>query len=196
MTPWPDDAGLRRTATVQEEAHQPDGQRPGLPGLELHFPTGVDLPEGLHRQPAEPLLRDHELGAVPPPPGEGEAPRGQGQLHPLSGWSQLLPVHPADHHGHLPDVLLPPHRRPGLERHLYAADLGDVRTAGPEHAQMGRPPHGGLGVPAHGAGLLPRRLQGPAGVQLGHRRHPADPDACCSRSPATCCRGTSWPCGR
>ena len=33
----------------------------GLPGVELHLPTGVDLPEGLHRQPAEPVLRDHEL---------------------------------------------------------------------------------------------------------------------------------------
>ena len=47
------------------------------------FRPGLDLPQGLHRQPPEPVLRDHELGAVPPAPGEGEAPRGQGQLHAL-----------------------------------------------------------------------------------------------------------------
>ena len=35
----------------------------------------------------------------------------------------------------------------------------------------------------------------PARVQLGHRRHPAHRSPCCSRSPATCCPGTSWRCG-
>jgi quinol-cytochrome oxidoreductase complex cytochrome b subunit len=39
--------------------------------------------------------------------------------------------------------------------------------------RWGRPPHGAVGVPAHGARLLPRRLQGAARVQLGHRRRPA-----------------------
>ena len=77
-----------------------------------------------------------------------------------------------------------------------AADRGDVRLARAEHAPMGRAPHGALRVPAHGARLLPRRLQAAPGVQLGDRRDPADSSPCCCRSPATCCRGTSWRCGR
>ena len=92
-----------------------DGIGAGQPGLELDLPAGLDLPQGLHRQPPQPLLRDHELGAVPPAPGEGEAPRGEGQLHAVPRRAQLLPLHPADGHRHLPDVLLParPPRRPG-----------------------------------------------------------------------------------
>src|SRR3546814_12856253 len=30
------------------------------------LPTRLDLPQRLHRQPPQPLLRHHELGAVPP----------------------------------------------------------------------------------------------------------------------------------
>ena len=124
--------------------------------------------------------------AVPPAPGEGEAPRGQGQLHALPRRAELLPLHPADGHRHLPDVLLPADRGPGLERHLHAADLGDLRPAGAEHAPMGRPPHGAVGVPAHGPRLLPRRLQAAPGVQLGDRRDPAHahPAALLHRLPA------------
>jgi hypothetical protein len=38
----------------------------------------------------------------------------------LPRWSQLLPVHPADGHRHLPDVLLPAdrRRRPGLDIYM------------------------------------------------------------------------------
>ena len=43
-----------------------------------------------------------------------------------------------------------PDHRAGLERHLHAADVGDVRPAGAQHAPMGRAPHGAVGVPAHG----------------------------------------------
>ena len=112
------------------------------------------------------------------------------------GGPQLLPVHPADRHRHLPDVLLPADRGAGLGRHLLPADGGGVRPAGAEHAPMGGPPHGAVGVPAHGAGLLPRGLQATPGVQLGHRRRAADADpaALLHRLPAA--RGTSWPCGR
>ncbi len=53
--------------TMQSEAPSPArapveaGRRdPGQPGLELDLPAGLDLPEGLHRQPPEPVLRDHE----------------------------------------------------------------------------------------------------------------------------------------
>src|SRR5690606_37832357 len=89
-------------------------------GLELDLPARVDLPEGLHRQPPEPVLRDHEQRPLPPPPGEGEEARGEGQLHALPGRAELLPVHPADGHRHLPDVLLPADRGAGLGRHLHA----------------------------------------------------------------------------
>jgi quinol-cytochrome oxidoreductase complex cytochrome b subunit len=46
-------------------------------------------------------------------------------------------------------------------------------TAGAQHAPMGGAPDGAHRVPAHGPGLLPRRLQAAAGVQLGDRRDPA-----------------------
>lgn len=94
--------------------------------------------------------RDHELGALPPPPGEGEAPCGQGELHALPRWAELLPLHPAHGHGHLPDVLLPPDGHQRLGRHLRPADLGDAPPPGAQHASMGRPPHGAVGVPPHG----------------------------------------------
>ena len=101
------------------------------------FRPGLDLPEGLHRQPPEPVLRDHELGAVPPAPGEGEAPRGEGELHALPRRAELLPLHPAHGHRHLPDVLLPADRGAGVGRHLHAADVGHLRPARAEHAPMG-----------------------------------------------------------
>ncbi len=113
--------------------------RSGLSGLELDLPAGFGVPQGLHRQPPEPLLRDHEQRALPPAPGEGEAPRGQGELHAVPRRAQLLPVHPAHGHRHLLDVLLPAHRGAGLERHLHPADLGDLRPAGAQHAPMGAP---------------------------------------------------------
>jgi hypothetical protein len=57
---------------------------------------------------------------------------------------------------------------------------------GAQHAPVGRPRDGLHRVPAHGAGLLPRRLQAAARVQLGRRRHPAaaDPAAVLHRLPA------------
>ena len=60
-----------------------------------------------------------------------------------------------------------------LDMQNIQADV-DVREPGPQHAQMGCAPDGVHGVPAHGAGLLPRRLQAAARVQLGRRRDPAD----------------------
>ena len=44
-----------------------------------------------------------------------------------------------------------------------------VRAPDPQHPPLGRAPHGVLRVPAHDAGLLPRRLQAAARVQLGRR---------------------------
>ncbi|CAA9223743.1 MAG: Menaquinone-cytochrome c reductase, cytochrome B subunit, partial [uncultured Acidimicrobiales bacterium] len=161
--------------TPRRAREQAGRDRPGLPGVELDLPARFDLPQGLHGQPEEPLVRDHELGAVPPAPGEGEAPCGEGELHALPRWDELLPVHPAHGHGHLPDVLLPSDRRTGVGRHLHAADLGDLRAPRTEHAPLGGPPHGARGVPAHGPRLLPRGLQGAPGVQLGDRRHPPHP---------------------
>ena len=40
-----------------------------------------------------------------------------------------------------------------------------------------------------------RRAGAAARVELGHRRRDAAPARCSCRSPATCCRGTSWPSG-
>ena len=84
-----------------------------------------------------------------------------------------------------------PTAAPAWDDVQHARDRGDVRLARAQHAPMGRAPHGALRLPAHGARLLPRRLQAAARVQLGDRRHPAARSRCCSRSPATCCRGTS-----
>ena len=58
-----------------------------------------------------------------------------------------------------------------------------------------RPPDGVLRVPAHDAGLLPRRLQAAARVQLGRRRRAPVPDHHAVASRATSCRGTRSPTG-
>jgi ferredoxin len=52
--PWPRPS---TTSPTPERSGQAERARPGLPGLELDLPAGFDLPEGLHRQPAEPSLR-------------------------------------------------------------------------------------------------------------------------------------------
>ena len=65
----------RRKVPSQHEARR---EGPRLAGVDLDLPARLDLPPGLHRQPPEPLLRDHEQRAVPPSPGEGEAARGEG----------------------------------------------------------------------------------------------------------------------
>ena len=53
---------------------------------------------------------------------------------------------------------------------LEIQSRGHVRAADPEHPSVGRPPDGVLRLPPHDAGLLPRRLQAAARVQLGGRR--------------------------
>ena len=107
-TQWPRPSTSKPSADRARSAlTKIDGRRAGSQAWSSHLPARVDLPQGLHRQPAQPLLRDHELGAVPPAPGEGEAPRGEGQLHALPRRALLLPVHPAHGHRHLLDVLLP-----------------------------------------------------------------------------------------
>ena len=58
----------------------------------------------------------------------------------------------------------------GLLRHPAHPGGGAVRAADPQHPPLGRAPDGVLRVPAHDAGLLPRRLQAAARVQLGRRR--------------------------
>ncbi len=81
---WPRHDGRQEPRRAgRQKVWRAHRQGAGQPGLELDLPARLDLPEGLHRQPPEPVLRDHELGAVPPAPGEGEAPRGEGQLHAL-----------------------------------------------------------------------------------------------------------------
>src|SRR5690606_38104105 len=60
----------------QRRRRQEDGRRPRqdrrddsrLPGLELDLPSELGVPPRLHRQPPEPLVRDQEQRAVPPPP--------------------------------------------------------------------------------------------------------------------------------
>ncbi len=178
----------RREAPPDRQAADGEaaGHRAGIAGVELDLPARFHLPQGLHRQPSQPVLRDHELGALPPAPGEGEAARGEGELHALPRWSVVLPLHPAHRHRHLPDVLLPADGDERVERHLHAAHRGHLRIARAQHAPMGRAPHGADRLPAHGARLLPRRLQTAARVQLDHRRRAADahPPALVHRLPA------------
>src|SRR6266542_3628362 len=146
------------------------GADPGVAGVEVDLPAWGRLPRHL----PGPRAGHDEQRAVPPAPGEGEAARPQADLHLLPGRALVLPVHPAHDHRDLPDVLLPPDRRSRsgarLQRHAVAVDHGVLRPAHAKHAPMGRPPDGLHGVPAHGPGLLPRRLQAAARVQLGGRR--------------------------
>ena len=83
------------------------GPRPRDRGLEVDLPAGLDLPQGLQGHLARPRARDDEQRPVPPAPREDEAARAEADLHVLPGRSVVLPVHPADDHRHLPDVLLP-----------------------------------------------------------------------------------------
>ena len=82
------------------------------------------------------------------------------------------------------------------------ADMQGIRTIGvlrrlrAEPPSMGRAPDGLQRDAAHGAGLLHRRLQAAAGVQLGRRRGPAVPHARPVVHRATCCPGTSSRSGR
>ncbi len=75
-----------------------------------------------------------------------------------------------------------------LERHLRHADA--------KYASLGRARHGDRRLPAHGPGLL-------TPARTSRRASSTGSSACCcwsrpscSRSPATCCRGTSSPSGR
>ena len=70
-------------STPGADAQSSDDRCQGSQAWNSIFRPGLDLPEGLHRQPPQPVVRDHELGAVPPAPGQGEASRGEGELHAL-----------------------------------------------------------------------------------------------------------------
>ena len=65
----------------------------------------------------------------------------------------------------------------GVHRHAEHPHDGVLRRPGAQPAPMGRAPDGLLGDAAHGAGVLHRRVQAAAGVQLGRRRDPAVPHA-------------------
>ena len=69
-----------------------------------------------------------------------------------------------------------PSPRAGVHQHPADPSRGALRAADPEHPPLGRAPDGVLRLPAHDAGLLPRRLQAAARVQLGRRRGAAPPD--------------------
>src|SRR6266545_7257676 len=165
-----------RGAAAREGPRDRGPKGPRLAGVDVHLPARVGVPSRLHGQPPEPFLREHEQRAVPPSPGEGEAARGEGLLHALPGWPLVLPLHTADHHRHLLDVLLPPDGGVGVGHGADARDGRDVRLDRAEHAPVGSPPHGAHGVPAHEPRLLPRGLQVATRVQLGHRRDPAHAD--------------------
>ena len=158
---WPRE---RQRQGAQGRPGAREGRRDGprLAGLDRDLPTGFCLPSGLHRQPPEPLLRDHEQRAVPPSSGEGEAAHGEGVVHAVPGRAVLLPVHPAHGHRHLLDVLLPADGRVGVADGADARDRGHVRVAGAQHASVGGAPDGAHRLPPHGARLLPRCLQGAA----------------------------------
>ena len=63
-----------------------------------------------------------------------------------------------------------PSANSGLHRHPAHPVGGAVRAADAQHPPLGRAPDGVLRLPAHDAGLLSRRLQAAARVQLGGRR--------------------------
>ena len=75
--------GRRHRREGRPGAREDRREGPRLAGVDLDLPARLDLPAGLHRQPPQPLLRDHEQRAVPPSPGEGEAARGEGVSYTL-----------------------------------------------------------------------------------------------------------------
>ncbi len=153
-----EDLGTRAVATgrrrrpLRASCSRVNEKMKGSQAWKLDLPSRLLLPEGLHGQPPEPVLRDHEQRGVPPSPGEGEAARREGLLHPLPGWVVLLPVHPADGHRHLPDVLLPAH---GGGAWNDIRTLETAVTFGSLVRNMhrwGAAPHGALRLPAHEPG--------------------------------------------
>ena len=156
------------------------------------FRPGLGVPPRLHRQPPQPLLRDHEQRAVPPSPGEGEAARGEGVVHALPRRALLLPVHPAHRHRHLPDVLLP---ADGGRRVADRATLETAVTFGSLVRNMHRWAAHLMVLTVflhmsrvfyHGAYKAPREFNWVIGVDAAH----AHPAALVHRLPAA--RGTSW----
>ena len=146
------------------------------------------------RTAPEPVLRDHEQRAVPPPPGEGEAARGQGELHACLGglsfflfilltvtgiflmffyrpdsasaWNDIQSLHTSVTFG----LLVRNMHRWGAHLMVLSVFLHMARSS--TTVPTSRP-----------------------GVQLGDRRDPAHahPAALVHRLPAP---GTSWPSGR
>ena len=71
-----------------------------------------------------------------------------------------------------------------------------LRVAHPERPPLGGEPDDPVRRPAPAAGLLPGRLQVPAGADLDRRASVCSGSRWSSASPATCSRGTSEPTGR
>ena len=182
--------------TMGDRVKKVDRQRAGQPGVEPIFRPGSIFRKGYTDSPRNRSLRDHELGAVPPAPGQGEAPRGEGQLHAVPRRPELLPLHPAHRHRHLPDVLLParPRARPGTTSTTCRprSRSGCSCATCTDGARTSWCCRCSCTWPASSTTAPTSRPR----VQLGDRRRSCSRSPCCCRSPATCCRGTSWRCGR
>ncbi|MEZ5373567.1 MAG: hypothetical protein R2704_12695 [Microthrixaceae bacterium] len=122
--------------------------------MELHLPTGVHLPEGLFGQPEKPQLCGDELGALPPPPGEGEASRVKvSYTLCLGGLSFFLFILLT-----VTGIFLMFFYRPTAAQAW--GDIYQLQTSVTfgllvrNMHRWGAAPHGAVGVPAHGPGSI------------------------------------------
>src|SRR5439155_2065651 len=113
-----------------------------------------------------------------PPPSSDPNPQDTRKDHPhlLPGRPELLPLPRPDRNRRAPDVLLRTLCRPRLYRHQLSGNQRALWRPDAEHASVDGPRHGPDGALAYDAGVLYGRLQTAAGVQLGGRRDPPDPD--------------------
>ncbi len=147
------------------------GELPGA-GRPEHPPErrlALGVPPAVPQRRAVAGVRGDEQRLPAPPPGAGPPARGEVRLHLLPGRADVLPLPGPDRHRRLPDVLLRAVGDAGLLEHPPDPGRGAVRAAHPQHPPLGRPPDGLLRLPAHDAGLLSRRVQAAARVQLGRR---------------------------
>src|SRR6266540_2608623 len=136
---------------------------------------GVPPPPARHPTRACPAVVQQPLPARLP--GEGARP---GAALPILLSARLHPHRAVRDHvpdRHLPDVLLHPVGRVGLRRHAAAPHRDRLRPARPQRPPLVGAPDGAGGGPAPRPGVLRRRLQAAAAVQLGPRGRPAPRDA-------------------
>src|SRR3954451_6466232 len=168
---------VTRSWPVRPAWQEDTGELPRAGGSE-HPPkrrVALALPQPVPARRAVARVRGHEQRLPAYPPGPRPPARREVRVHLLPRRLELLPLPRADRDRRLPDVLLRPVGDAGVYEHPRDPEPGDVRITHEERPPVGRPPDGLLRLPAHDAGLLPRRLQAAARVQLGRRRGAAVP---------------------